>query len=270
MEMDTARLTSAMNQWLAFADAQWLRAHTKGELLCPVGPGHPWSQEREWEVTGWTALRRAFFEEGIRPERPLPEALTRHRDEEGRTVIAMLFRLRDKSTHPEIWVAPLEKALSWGCNPWVPGMDGDSGILKLLNETNPEAMEALVNALDRQGVDWSRTFHPDQPDHLVTGTGFPWPVEPEDTLLEQAAFNCTSEYHQASMIWLIRFLGDRLRPNLDRRDKRDRLLEDQLLEHNPARETLALVRGRLLSRERQEKADMMEKPEASRRPRRRT
>lgn len=271
--MAHSTMDRALRHWLKAADACWSVAQQAGVLvpLCPDTPTQPWTAEQEWAITGWTALRAALADAGVTPARPLPETLTRLRDEEGRTVVAMLLRLHAKSAHPDIWLEPLGQALAWGCNPWMPGMDGDSALLKLLDVTDSATMQALVAVFDQAAVAWDHTFDPEQLDPLVAGPDYPWVVHPTDTLLEQAAFagnQVIEGLDTTGRLWLLSELVHRLRPDLARTDALDRTLAEVLLP-GPAGPLLHHLEGEQHAQDRQEQTLPLEASPTPRRPRRR-
>ena len=230
--MNSDDLSAALRTWFNQAYACWLTAHNQG-TLAPLHAATPWRAEDEWAATGWTRLATDMTAGGVGPDAPLPSDLAQLRDEHGYSVVGLLLQLHQQSSHPEIWLGPLQTAMTWGCRPFTPTMDDDSALLRLFDHRTEAATMALFEAFDVAGVDWGRRFDPADPEGLRAGELYPWPTDPQDTLFEHALLASTISVSGAPepdrLNRLARAIGQRQRPDLDRIDRLGNRLEDLLL-----------------------------------------
>lgn len=181
--------------WLDRAHDLWTENQSKGT---PMHRGFAPSDDgtsREHRALGMPEFQALWEGLGYGGDRPLPPEVARHRSPSGSSVIDELLMVRLRSAHAKEWGEALSWALGIGWNPWTPGYEGSSAVMRLLEQTSQESTWDLFNRLDRSGVKWGTPIqdpeHPDdEQDALVLGPTRIIQGDPGETLLMQSVSHC--------------------------------------------------------------------------------
>lgn len=160
-------------------DAMWaarLQAQTMGTLFdIPEDPLWP---------DLFARLERTWAAAGYGPGHPLPPDLAAHRTHQGHTVVDLMLDLAAVTVNWDWMGDRLDWALATGWSMWTPGIEGHSGILRLLSVLTD--VPELCEKLDRHGVNWDIRIGATTPSLVIEQSAVILPALAGDSLLLQA------------------------------------------------------------------------------------